>query len=139
MTRITGIILRSNDEHVADQHLVVDSVWRQFTGDDKFQIHEIEQNAEKYKLSVSGRTFNDIDKIDKITFEEDGDGDPLIVVRDLDPVYAYPKRITPLLHQHAKTRHLRISWQPEKLDVIISSMFYSDVSKLKEIILVRGE
>lgn len=135
MSAIRKVILRSADEHVADQVLEIDKIWRQFTGDDKFALHEVEPG--KWKLTCSGRTFNDIDKIDRISFDEDGDGSPVILVRGVDPIYTYPRPITPLLHQHATTPYIRFTWQPEALDVIISSKLYDDVKKLKEIILVR--
>lgn len=135
MPSIRKVILRSANEHVADQVLEIKDIWRQFTGDDKFAIHETESG--KWKLTCSGRTFNDIDKIDRISFDEDGDGSPVILVRGVDAIYTYPKRITPLLHQYATTPYIRFSWQPEALDVIISSKLFDDVKKLKEIILVR--
>lgn len=135
MPSIRKVILRSANEHVADQVLEIHDIWRQFTEDDKFSLHQTEPG--KWKLTGSGRTFNDLDKIDRISFDEDGDGSPVILVRGVDPIYTYPRPITPLLHQHATTPYIRFSWQPQALDVIISSQLFDDVRKLKEIILVR--
>jgi len=135
VANIRKVILRSADEHVADQVLEISDIWRQFTEDDKFALHQTTPG--KWKLTCSGRTFNDIDKIDRISFDEDGDGSPVILVRGVDPIYTYPRNVTLLLHQFATTPYIRFTWQPGALDVIISSKLYDDVRKLKEIILVR--